>query len=81
MVAALAAAALAGCGGGIFIGDFDCDDEIAHAKRVHGEPDRVDRHVVESGVHVETFWFVTSGLGITFIWGGDVGCERRDFHA
>jgi hypothetical protein len=78
-----AAASLAGCGGGFVIGDIDgfdrfgCDDEIAHVISQRGSPDTVDRRI-EGGLHVHTFWYFGSGVGITFLWGGDLPCERRD---
>jgi len=76
-VLALAASLLSGCGGGLAIGAFDCHDEIAHVTGLRGPPDTIERHV-EAGLHVHTFWYWRSGLGITFIWGGDLPCERRD---
>lgn len=75
--AVFASTLLAGCGGGITVGAFDCDAEIAHVTAQRGSPDAVERHV-EAGLHVHTFWYWQSGLGVTFIWGGDLPCERRD---
>jgi hypothetical protein len=76
----LAAVLGAGCGGGIVIGDIDldCDEEIVAMSGTHGPPDASERRF-EGDVHLDTFFYWRSGFGITFAWGGGLGCERRDF--
>lgn len=74
----LLAACLAGCGGGFVFGSIDCDDEISAVTGRWGTPDRVDDRI-EAGLHIHTFWYWRSGFGFTFVWGGGLPCERRDF--
>lgn len=74
----LASVLLAACGGGIVIGDFDCDDEMAEITARHGFPDQVEERI-EGGVHLHTFFYWRTGIGITFVWGGELSCDRRDF--
>jgi hypothetical protein len=78
-----AALLLAGCGGGVVIGDvdgigYDCDREMAALTGSLGFPEEVDRRF-EGGLYIETFFYWRTGLGITFTWSGDLPCQRRDF--
>lgn len=76
-IALLGGALLSGCGGGIVIGGFDCDAEIAALRASRGAPDTIDRSI-EAGLYIETFWYAGAGLTVTFTWAGDVPCRRRD---
>lgn len=79
LLALLASALLlAGCGGGIVIGDIDCDDEMATVTGRLGFPEKIDERF-EGGLHIHTFWYWRTGIGITFVWGGDLTCDQRDF--
>lgn len=74
----LASLLLTGCGGGFVIGSgLNCDSEMAAARGTLGFPDQVDQRI-EGGIHIHTFLYIRSGLAVTFLWSGDLPCERRD---
>lgn len=68
---------LAGCGGGIVFGSFDCDAEIAELTRTLGPADAREARI-ENGIQVESFWFNQRGLVVTFSWSTGLPCQRRD---
>jgi hypothetical protein len=77
----LAAALLAGCGGGVVIGGvgpIDCEGPMAALTGRLGFPEQVDRRF-DGGLQIETFFYVRSGIAIAFSWGADVSCQQREF--
>ena len=73
----LGASLAAGCGGGLVIGHFDCDDEMAAAINSFGSPDERDERF-DNGLHIHTFLYDGSGLVIRFVWNADIPCVRED---
>ena len=80
-LAPLASLLLAGCGGGFVIGGagvIDCEGPMAALTGRLGFPEQVDRRL-EGGLHIDTFFYVRSGIAVAFTWGSDLSCEQREF--
>lgn len=73
----LGAGLAVGCGGGLVVGAFDCDEETAAAIGSLGLPDARDERS-DDGLHIRTLWYEGAGLVVSFTWGDEIPCLRED---
>lgn len=66
-----------GCGGGLVIGHFDCDEETTAAIASFGLPTARDEQI-DNGLHIRTLWFEGEGLMVSLTWSAKIQCLRED---
>ena len=73
----LGAGLAVGCGGGLVIGHFDCEEETAAAIGSLGLPAARDERI-DNGLHIRTLWYEGEGLVVSLTWSAEIQCLRED---